>query len=208
MPNSFLKLSLFVAGDPADTPTAAVACSPTASRSRRCFADGAVGLGIVAALSGSGGGGRGRPVALTRSDPIPIASARALAAARLPEPDEGELSESYTCVISHVGENSVRKKVYFGDGSEVVTLDVRRDREVLFETPPPIPSLKPAIPFATMDLSGHCHLCMKKLEGIDIYMYRGSSDNRVPLVHLFPVILLKGLSWANFLMSCSCEEPP
>ncbi|XP_008782815.2 FCS-Like Zinc finger 14-like isoform X2 [Phoenix dactylifera] len=172
MPNSsFLKLSLFVAGDPADTPTAAVACSPTACRSRRSFADGAVGLGIVAAISG--GGGRGRPAALTRSEPIPISPTRALAAARPPEPDEGALSESYTCVISHVGGNSVRKRVYFGDGSEVVTMDVRRRREVIFETPPPIPPPKPAIPFAAMDLLSHCHLCKKKLEGIDIYMYRG-----------------------------------
>ncbi|KAG1364185.1 FCS-Like Zinc finger 13 [Cocos nucifera] len=173
MPNSFFKLSLFFAGDPADAPNAAVACSPTASRSRRSFTDGAIGLGIVAALSGSGGG-RGRHAALTRSEPIPIAPAMALAAARPPEPDEVELSESYTCVILHVGGNSVRKKVYFGDG-EVVTMDVRRDRGVFFETlPPPIPPPKPAIPFATMDLSSHCHLCMKKLEGIDIYMYRYS----------------------------------
>lgn len=166
---SFLKLSLFVAGDPADTPTAAIA------RSQRRFADGAVGLGIVAALNGSGGGVRGRPSALTRSKPIPIAPVRALAAPPSPEPEEGELSESYTCVISHVGANSVRKRVYFGDGSEVVTVDVRRDREVLFMTPSPlIPPRKPVNPFATMVLSSHCHLCMKKLEGIDIYMYRYS----------------------------------
>ncbi|XP_026658467.2 FCS-Like Zinc finger 13-like isoform X1 [Phoenix dactylifera] len=180
MPNSsFLKLSLFVAGDPADTPTAAVACSPTACRSRRSFADGAVGLGIVAAISG--GGGRGRPAALTRSEPIPISPTRALAAARPPEPDEGALSESYTCVISHVGGNSVRKRVYFGDGSEVVTMDVRRRREVIFETPPPIPPPKPAIPFAAMDLLSHCHLCKKKLEGIDIYMYR-TADAFPPVI--------------------------
>ncbi|XP_038984318.1 FCS-Like Zinc finger 14-like [Phoenix dactylifera] len=159
--SSFLKLSLFVSGDPAD---------PPAARSPRSFADGAVGLGIVAALSGGGDvGGRGRSAALRRSEPIPIAPTRAFAAARSPEPDETELSESYTCVISHVRGNSVRKRVYFGDGSEVVTGAVHRGRAVLFEMPPPP---EPAMPFAAIGFLSRCYLCKKKLEGIDVYMYR------------------------------------
>lgn len=152
--SSFLKLSLLIAGQPA-------------TRTPRRFADGAVGLGIVATLGGDGG--RWRAAAVTRSEPIPIAPARALAAGRSPEPDEAELSESYTCVISHVGGNSVRKRVYFGDGSEVVTGAVRRGRAVPFEMPPP----EPVRPFAALGFLSHCYLCKKKLEGIDVYMYRG-----------------------------------
>ncbi|KAG1326841.1 FCS-Like Zinc finger 14 [Cocos nucifera] len=162
--SSFLKLSLFVAGEPAD---------PPAVRSPRSFADGAVGLGIVAALSGGGDvGGRVRSAALTRSEPIPIASGRAVAVARSMEPDEAELSESYTCVISHVGGKSVRKRVYFGDGSEVFSGAVQRGPGVLFEMPPLPTPPDPAMPFAVGFLS-YCYLCKKKLEGIDIYMYRG-----------------------------------
>ncbi|WOL19792.1 hypothetical protein Cni_G28594 [Canna indica] len=97
----------------------AAARSPTARTSLRSFDDagGAVGLGIVAAMSGAPVG-RGLPPA-PRSEPIPIGSVRAAAEASEAVAKEEELSESYTCVIWHVdGGSLARKRVYF-DGASV-----------------------------------------------------------------------------------------
>ena len=70
-----------------------------------------------------------------------------------------EDDESYTCVITHVagdGGGSVRKRVYFGFGDGGGWL-VEADDEV----PAPAP-----------DFLSRCCLCDKRLDGLDIYMYR------------------------------------
>nr|AAT68207.1 unknown [Cynodon dactylon] len=117
-------------------------------RPRRSFDADGVGLSIVAAMSRA---------CLTVAEPIAIG-----AAARRRAREEVELSESYTCVITHMDAKdgsgrSVRKRVYFdfGDGSG-------RWLEEPGEAPAP-----------AHDFLSRCCLCNKRLDGLDIYMYRG-----------------------------------
>ncbi|CAD5193115.1 unnamed protein product [Musa acuminata subsp. malaccensis] len=137
-----------------------------AARSPRSFAagDGAVGLAIVAAMSAASE----EPAAgLARSDPVPIGAVVTKPGLRTAAPKEGEvgedmeLSESYTCVISHLGGNRVKKRVYFGDDG------------LLFEPPPPPPPGLADPPFVVAEFLRCCFLCKKKLDGMDVYMYRG-----------------------------------
>ncbi|XP_072971294.1 uncharacterized protein [Typha angustifolia] len=108
--------------------------SPT-SRSPKSFNNGAVGLGIVAAMSPA------------RSEPIPIAHVSPWAKSKEPKEEDEEkkedeedeveetpleLSESYTCVISRVGENLVRKRVYCFDG---IDSSFDENSGVFFESP-------------------------------------------------------------------------
>ncbi|RCV05258.1 hypothetical protein SETIT_1G068800v2 [Setaria italica] len=119
-------------------------------RPRRSFDAGGVGLGIVADMS--------RPC-LAGAEPIAIGPA-----ARRRAREEDELSESYTCVITHVagaGGGSVRKRVYFGFGdSGGGGWLVKADDEV---------------PAERADFLSRCYLCDKRLDGLDIYMYRGEN---------------------------------
>uniref|UniRef100_A0A0E0JW74 FLZ-type domain-containing protein n=1 Tax=Oryza punctata TaxID=4537 RepID=A0A0E0JW74_ORYPU len=126
--------------------------SSSEPRPRRSFDGGAtgVGLGIVAAMS--------RACLTTEAEPIAIG-----AAARRRAREEAELSESYTCVITHVAgvdgaSSSVRKRVYFGFGDGGGGWHVEADEE---ETAP------------AADFLSRCFLCDKRLDGLDIYMYRG-----------------------------------
>ncbi|KAG2656358.1 FCS-Like Zinc finger 12-like isoform X3 [Panicum virgatum] len=123
------------------------ASSPEPSRPRRSFdAGGGVGLGIVADMSRA---------CLTGAEPIAIGPA-----ARRRAREEDEFSESYTCVITHVagaGGGSVRKRVYRGFGGGGGWL-VEADDEV---------------PAQAADFLSRCCLCDKRLDGLDIYMYRG-----------------------------------
>ncbi|KAG1332011.1 putative FCS-Like Zinc finger 14 [Cocos nucifera] len=153
-----LKLSLFVGQ------AESLASEPSAARSPRCFVDGAVGLGIVAAMSKAVGVARAAVPSLSRSEPIPIVPGRPLGPAKQRDPaarDE-ELSESYTCVISHVRGNPVTKRVYFGDGFHGVDANYRRSSGVFLGSPPP-----PAMEFLS-----RCFLCQKELHGLDVFMYR------------------------------------
>ncbi|CAN6243241.1 unnamed protein product [Urochloa humidicola] len=117
-------------------------------RARRSFDAGGVGLGIVADMS--------RPC-LTGAEPIAIGPS-----ARRRAREEDELSESYTCVITHVagtgGAGSVRKRVYFGFGDGGGSWLVEAGDEV---------------PTQRADFLSRCCLCDKRLDGLDIYMYRG-----------------------------------
>ncbi|MQL93016.1 hypothetical protein Taro_025650 [Colocasia esculenta] len=107
-----------------------------------------------------------------RSVPIPIVSA---AAARRKlwrgKEQEIELSESYTCVISHVGSAAVRKRVYFDDGAAHYCWG--SCSAALWETPPA--SVRPSLPPPAEDFLSRCFRCRKKLHDIDIFMYRASS---------------------------------
>ncbi|KAL6629941.1 hypothetical protein ACP70R_029706 [Stipagrostis hirtigluma subsp. patula] len=118
-----------------------VGASSPEPRPRRSFDAGGVGLGIVAAMS--------RACLQTAAEPIAIG-----AAARRRAREEDELSESYTCVITHMaGGGSVRKRVYFGFGDGWL---VEADEA-------------PATGAA--DFLSRCYLCDKRLDGLDIYMY-------------------------------------
>ncbi|RZR94890.1 hypothetical protein BHM03_00023656 [Ensete ventricosum] len=134
----------------------------TAARSPRSFAagDAAVGLAIVAAMSAAS---EEAAAGLARSDPVPIGAVVTKPGLRTAAPKVGEdmeLSESYTCVISHLGGNRVKKRVYFGDDG------------LLFEPPPPLPPELADPPFVVAEFLRCCFLCKKKLDGMDVYMYR------------------------------------
>lgn len=118
---------------------------------KRSFdAEGVVGLGIVAAMSAE--------ITRLAAEPIAIGSA-----VRCRAREEDELSESYTCVITHVagageGGGSVRKRVYFGFGDGGGSWFVEACEEE---------------PAREADFLSRCCLCGKRLDGLDIYMYRG-----------------------------------
>ena len=123
--------------------------SSSEPKPKRSFddAEGVVGLGIVAAMS----------VARLAAEPIAIGTV-----ARRRARDEDELSESYTCVITHVagagqGSSSVRKRVYFGFGDGGGGWFVEACEEE---------------PAREADFLSRCCLCGKRLDGLDIYMYR------------------------------------
>lgn len=116
---------------------------------RRSFDAGGVGLGIVAAMSRA---------SLTEAELIAIGPA-----ARRRAREEAELSESYTCVITHVAGvdgagGSVRKRVYFGFGDGGSGWLVEADEEA---------------PAPAADFLSRCCQCDKRLDGFDIYMYMG-----------------------------------
>ncbi|KAK1392046.1 FCS Zinc finger [Heracleum sosnowskyi] len=146
--------------------------------------DGVVGLGIVAAMTQLDQ--THDPLISTRpgflgvsprSNPIPIFGDS--------QPDDMELSEEYTCVISHIGNNLIKKSEYF-DGNltskcETTVSDKGGSYWVssgLFtEASPPLrtnagDSAAMAV-FGTADFLSSCYLCKKKLHGLDIFMYRG-----------------------------------
>lgn len=168
MKHSILKLALFVGfGDSDDSHDHQPRYRPhsTGARSTRSLAagDGAVGLAILAAMSAS----RDEQV---RSEPVLIGGSVVTkpgvlaASVKKGEVEEGvmELSESYTCVISHLGGNRVKKRIYFGDG----------DDGVVFEPPPPLPSEIADPPFVVAEFLRFCSMCKRKLDGRDVYMYR------------------------------------
>ncbi|KAM6594939.1 hypothetical protein CsatA_002642 [Cannabis sativa] len=182
--------------------------SITTAKSPRNFQAGVVGLGIVAAMtdltSSNSHGAEPFVVVSPRSTttpttpPIPIVSSASKATANFRGGGGGfdnqihhvvedevvdELSESYTCVISHHGNNLIRKRVYYDDKLNGVV-----DNSYMVVTSG-VFSASPANigdvdrEFWTPDFLNSCFLCKKNLQGLDIFMYRGekafcSSDCR------------------------------
>ncbi|MQL85612.1 hypothetical protein Taro_018130 [Colocasia esculenta] len=157
--------------------------SPTQRSPRSFTLDGAVGLGIVAAMNGipspaasqygSATVTKTASAAPGRSAPIPIVAARP-ASAGVPRPqcwseeeDMDELSESYTCVTTRVGGDAVRRRVYLD-----VDVDGPGDQWGswfgLFSGSPP--AGKPA-PLPVADFLSRCFRCSKRLHGLDVFMY-------------------------------------
>ncbi|XP_059454788.1 FCS-Like Zinc finger 14-like [Corylus avellana] len=161
--------------------------SPSPLKSPRNFQGDVVGLGIVAAMTDlSHKISANSAVVSPRSTPIPIvSSAKAAANFRGPvndkERDEevDELSESYTCVISHLGSNVVEKRVYFDDKLNGVVGDccgaacVVNDSGVIVFSASPVNIGEARMEFWTADFLSSCYLCKKQLLGLDIFMYRG-----------------------------------
>ncbi|XP_074584240.1 FCS-Like Zinc finger 13-like [Curcuma longa] len=154
---SILKIALFMGAD-------AFGERRSKSRSARSFAagDGAVGLAIVAAL--------GEEAAAYRSAPIRISAVAAqpgmTAAAASTKDENAELSESYTCVISHLGGSRVKKRVYFGEDGGSLLVEP--------QWPPP-PAGTEDTPFVVAEFLRCCFLCKEHLGGTDVYMYRGKA---------------------------------
>ncbi|KAI8571274.1 hypothetical protein RHMOL_Rhmol01G0106800 [Rhododendron molle] len=143
------------------------------TRSPKIFnPNGVVGLGIVAAMKELDHNVN-RSSVLTispKSNPIPILSSTKFGGPNLEEEEEEEemeLSEEYTCVISHMGNNLIKKREYF-DGvlaneSETTASEWAADKAA-------------PVVFRTEDFLNSCYLCRKQLHGLDIFMYREKSD--------------------------------
>ncbi|KAF5206397.1 Fcs-like zinc finger [Thalictrum thalictroides] len=157
------------------------------NKSPRHFETGVVGLGIVAAMNhnhdddddefSSSVTTRVVKMAISpRSEPIPIAK---IGDQPILEKEDMKLSESYTCVISHLGNgngnNSITKREYFDvpdDDKNGGYLWENYSNSGLFFTSSPKNTETEAL-FQTADFLGSCYLCRKKLHGLDIFMYRG-----------------------------------
>ncbi|KAK4853781.1 hypothetical protein QYF36_014485 [Acer negundo] len=139
---------------------------------RNFHVDGVVGLGIVAAMNDLGSCTH-EPIFSVKSPrtrPIPIVSSSAIAKPVVERENTelvDELSESYTCVISHFGDNSVKKRVYFDDDDKQ---KLEKNYSVFFASSSP---LNISAEFRSGDFLSSCFLCNKKLHGLDVFMYRG-----------------------------------
>lgn len=162
-----------------------------ANKSPRNFKNGgsAVGLGIVAAMDESD---KVSDFALSpRSSPVPVVSLKKPASCfkeggiGVWNFDKGgvvvdENDESYTCVISHVGNNVIKQSVCYGDE---VGIDPGNEFDVgsglVYAASPPVRMPMDAAvaaarrEFWSKDFLSSCYLCKKLLEGLDIFMYRG-----------------------------------
>lgn len=156
------------------------------SKSPRNFQGEVVGLGIVAAMTDlNHETSANTAVVSPRSTPIPIVlSAKPAANFRGPvvdrESDEevDESSESYTCVISHLGSNLVEKRVYYDDKLNGVVgyccgdAYVVSDCEARLFSASPVDGDEVRREFRAADFLSSCYLCKKQLHGLDIFMYR------------------------------------
>lgn len=161
------------------------------AKSPRNFEGGVVGLGIVAAMTDSCDTHEvfmsAKLAVSPRSTPIPIVSSAKPAAnfkgglnserKEMEEEEEevDELSESYTCVIAHVGNNLIRKRVYFHDKLNGVDdeFDVCMVNPGVFSASPAVSVVgELGSEFWEPDFLNSCFLCKKQLHGLDIFMYR------------------------------------
>ncbi|KAL8189469.1 hypothetical protein R6Q57_029035 [Mikania cordata] len=159
------------------------------SKSAKRFREqnGVVGLGIVVALNNeSSGHSTQNPVfsVSPRSNPIPIFSNNPTK-----EDVEIELSEEYTCVVSHVGDNLIKKREYFDDGfkkkicfngdltSSSYWVSTNGGGGVFCSPSPPVMvGGGGEMVFEDVNFLSSCQLCKKKLKGLDIFMYRGEKS--------------------------------
>ncbi|KAL3623571.1 hypothetical protein CASFOL_032387 [Castilleja foliolosa] len=148
---------------------------PTQSPNKKSFDFGGVGLGIVAALESSGDAWRGFPAnkALisrnpSRSIPIPMISPKRLEVRMETE----SLEEEYTIVTRHLL-NKPYTMVYGHGGRGEDTCSFSSRGSVFHISPVRFgdEAVGGAIP--ADDFLSSCHLCHKRLQGEDIYMYRG-----------------------------------
>lgn len=153
----------------------------SAYKSPRNFEEpnGVVGLGIVAALNNQdlifNNGSRNAVLLMSpksASNPIPILSNKN----DPPKFSYNKLSvgkmafcEEYTCVISHVGENLIKKREYF----EADILENNNEPPmVVTVSDSPASGGGDTAAFATPNFLSSCFLCEKMLHGLDVFMYR------------------------------------
>ncbi|KAL3532722.1 hypothetical protein ACH5RR_006243 [Cinchona calisaya] len=158
---------------------------------------GGVGLGIVAALEKSADDYYGNEVLATktlynrnsnRSNPIPVNSARKNSPTIIKggcEELERDSLEDYTFVTCHGPGNKSFTRVYYDGGLQENGIMRPKERNItdfgrknstinrpsIFTLSPPRSGDFPAIPAS--DFLDSCNLCHKKLQGKDIFMYRG-----------------------------------
>ncbi|KAK6944714.1 Zf-FLZ domain [Dillenia turbinata] len=141
---------------------------------------GKVGLGIVAALEEKAGDCASGEIlakyALAnsnshRSDPIPVKNNRGNSRRSCERYDES--LENYTIVTFHRPNNKSVTKVYLdGHGEERRHGSSSNNRSSVFNISP-MKSRDEVSGFPASDFLSSCHLCRKRLQGKDIYMYRG-----------------------------------
>ncbi|XP_047308887.1 FCS-Like Zinc finger 12-like [Impatiens glandulifera] len=151
----------------------------TKSSSKSFEPEGVVGLGIVAAMDELNPCVSVKPgiaaILTVSSRSMPISSAPqkicgGTVKSNLEE--EIELSEAYTCVISHIGNNLIKKREYFDDvlahESDWVSSGAAFARVLEIGTSMMISPVS-----NTVDFLQSCNMCKKQLQGLDIFMYRG-----------------------------------
>lgn len=179
-----INLSLFT--NLADSLAAASSClSP--NKSPRIFQNtSVVGLSIVAAMMTNNPSDEN--ILSSSSRPVPIVCSSAAAAKKpraamndniinddLGRRQVDELSESYTCVISHFGSNLVHKRVFFDEDDEE---DDDDSDSVFFASSSPMNvGFEIKREFWSRDFLSSCFLCCKKLHGLDVFMYRSAFLN-------------------------------
>lgn len=124
-----------------------------------------VGLGIVAAMSNNNNNNKTAILAISprvTSNPIPI-----LANNFIPKKnkEDMEMCEEYTCVISHKGNNLVKKREYFDD--QFIGNGYQKK-----STAAAAAASAPHEAFRTADFLNTCSFCQKQLQGLDIFIYR------------------------------------
>nr|DAD46227.1 TPA_asm: hypothetical protein HUJ06_004457 [Nelumbo nucifera] len=191
------------------SPNSIIDCKPPTKSLRKNFEEGVVGLGIVAAMNemndthdafSSAKTSRAVKMALSpRSEPIPIVYAKPTSKHKEPISEnkhEMELSESYTCVISRVGNNSIKKHEYF-DKPDDTTGTQWLNSAVFFTSPPDY--VEPGTAFRTADFLSSCYRCKKKLQGLDIFMYRYLKEKKRISFNKFLRVLVNYFGWCWFL---------
>lgn len=154
--------------------------------------DGVVGLGILAALSDRNldplfvNCSRDAFVAVSpksSTHPTQILSNKSVTDNKnMKLREELEMCEEYTCVISHVGDNLIKKREYFDadlltkkNGPEKVSIggggSFWVSSGMVSDTSASQGGYTDA--FRTEDFLNTCFLCKKMLHGLDIFMYRG-----------------------------------
>ncbi|XP_077238601.1 FCS-Like Zinc finger 13-like [Tasmannia lanceolata] len=178
-----IKLPLFInftelnsRSDPSKSPKSPLDYKLLFSKSPKKFEEGVVGLGIVAAMNETTDihdpKWPMKTVVSPRSDPIPIVSGKRASkfSGPISDSDELELSETYTCVISNVGNESVRKYEYF-EKPDGIDGNYWENSGVFYASPSRYSDLGRTVRMG--DFLNFCYLCGKKLRGLDIFMYRG-----------------------------------
>ncbi|KAL0308333.1 UNVERIFIED_CONTAM: FCS-Like Zinc finger 14 [Sesamum radiatum] len=160
-----------------------------ANKSPKIFEEpnGVVGLGILAALENQdpdsiSGGGRSAVLAISpksASNPIPILSNKIFSeddSSKKLSGDEMGVDEEYTCVISHIGENLIKKEYFEADllgsnnGSQRVS--VVKGNVGGCEAVSASGGCGGIAALEIADFLDSCFLCKKRLHGLDIFMYR------------------------------------
>lgn len=152
-------------------------------KSPRIFEAGVVGLGIVAAMSDAHDYDASLPSkkALSpRSTPMPIpivSSAKPAVNFLKPQREEAdEFYEGYTCVISHLPNDTIKKCFYFDDELNGVADHFSYPTTAMLTngvfSASPATNGDDSTEFWTADFLEFCDLCNKQLHGVDIFMYR------------------------------------
>ncbi|KAJ8534728.1 hypothetical protein K7X08_016456 [Anisodus acutangulus] len=132
-----------------------------------------VGLGIVAAMNSNSSSSSSRAAILaisprsTTTNPIPISTAKNTSPKKKKKSKKPSIEEceEYTCVISHVGSNLIKKREYF-DGQFIGNTNSNAYHKAVNDG-------GDTAMFRTADFLNSCFLCKKHLQGLDIFMYRG-----------------------------------